>query len=816
MRRRLIAGLLAAVLVMMSGCSGNTGKDASEEDETGGYIQEYVSMPENVSYCYEFARLADGTIRLVAGNGIYDTVDGGKTWTAFDYGSALLAELFSGEETSDEEEEYYSYMYPECVSIHSDGTLFTSIDKWEYNAEGFGNEVINLVIAPDGTETILDIDLPELSDDYFDGMAEETVISAADDETAEAEDEQEDYQEFEYERSLSEAVFAGNDTIVGSSNGTDELFVIDLITGEIRQTLKSSDDYIEAYAVYNGQIIVKGWESLEVFDLETGELTAGMPALEAYFNDERFTNFMFMPDESGQAFYVFENDKGIYKFTEAQSEPQLLVAAANNAMANPDIYFENFLLLEDESFLAMVDKDGGEDELICFSYVEELPEPELTLTIYSLTQNSSVKRSVANFQERYPQYEVNYVYGIDDWDSGLSLADVLKNLNTEILGGNGPDIIMMDGISLESYVETGVLADISDIITAAEGEYFDNVLNTYATDEGTYAVPTRFVMPVMLGSAEDLAQLEDFSSLAGFVAEKRQADSDDELKYVMGRFWASELASYALQIAGNDMIKEDGTVDEAKLKQYISDVKTMYENNELAEPESHAEEDDGLEDFEEEELDSDFYYEYDEYIEVVNEGIAYLESGRNLLLTGNVMNMEGVLELITMQDKFELQVQTMGIGDEVSYMPMKTFAVNAQSEHVDAAGEFIAFLISPEAQAATEWETGLPVSMSAYDTLYQKELKEAASEREGYSSFGYGFGLDDGSEYEIMFEMDGVTAEDYEQVKELLQKADTPTVNNNIIVTTILRQMSKCLDGQISEAEAADNILADINLYLAE
>ena len=53
-------------------------------------------------------------------------------------------------------------------------------------------------------------------------------------------------------------------------------------------------------------------------------------------------------------------------------------------------------------------------------------------------------------------------------EDGMTEADAIRTLNTEILAGNGPDLICLDGFNLESYLEKGVLADVSHILDQAD------------------------------------------------------------------------------------------------------------------------------------------------------------------------------------------------------------------------------------------------------------------------------------------------------------------------------------------------------------
>ena len=53
-------------------------------------------------------------------------------------------------------------------------------------------------------------------------------------------------------------------------------------------------------------------------------------------------------------------------------------------------------------------------------------------------------------------------------ENGLTAEDAIKALNTEIMAGNGPDVIMLDGLPIESYLAKGMLADLSENLKAVE------------------------------------------------------------------------------------------------------------------------------------------------------------------------------------------------------------------------------------------------------------------------------------------------------------------------------------------------------------
>ena len=49
-------------------------------------------------------------------------------------------------------------------------------------------------------------------------------------------------------------------------------------------------------------------------------------------------------------------------------------------------------------------------------------------------------------------------------EDGVTAEDAVKALNTELLAGNVPDVLVLDGLPADSYIEKGILADISEVV----------------------------------------------------------------------------------------------------------------------------------------------------------------------------------------------------------------------------------------------------------------------------------------------------------------------------------------------------------------
>lgn len=62
-----------------------------------------------------------------------------------------------------------------------------------------------------------------------------------------------------------------------------------------------------------------------------------------------------------------------------------------------------------------------------------------------------------------------------------------------------------DGMPIDSYIEKGMLSDLSEVLEEARGEadFFTNLFSGYQKGDAVYAVPLRFRIPVLTGAADE-------------------------------------------------------------------------------------------------------------------------------------------------------------------------------------------------------------------------------------------------------------------------------------------------------------------------
>ena len=117
------------------------------------------------------------------------------------------------------------------------------------------------------------------------------------------------------------------------------------------------------------------------------------------------------------------------------------------------------------------------------------------LTVYSLKDNDFIKQAAVLFQKKYPDVYVNIETGMSGDDS-VTDTDALKVLNTEIMAGTGPDVLLLDGISEDTYIEKGMLEDLSGVLK--DTDILSNIKDAYTKEDGSiYTMPVKFGIPMI-------------------------------------------------------------------------------------------------------------------------------------------------------------------------------------------------------------------------------------------------------------------------------------------------------------------------------
>lgn len=191
------------------------------------------------------------------------------------------------------------------------------------------------------------------------------------------------------------------------------------------------------------------------------------------------------------------------------------------ALTSPGMHVRSAAAIDDDTIYIQM-SDGNissqNQELYRYRWDETLEVVQGgELTVFSLYQSRTVEAAVDEMIKQTGA-GVTYTYALgESTENGQAVVtgsreDALTQLNTQLLAGSGPDVIILDDMPVQSMIEKGVLADLTGIINT-DG-LLSNMAGVWQTDAGLYAVPARCV-PLLFGGIDTvMADIPDAETLA--------------------------------------------------------------------------------------------------------------------------------------------------------------------------------------------------------------------------------------------------------------------------------------------------------------
>jgi len=800
---KMMAAFVLVFSILLTACSKGEPKETTEatnakngltENATGRYLEKEYELPQDVGAVFKIKKLSDNTLRLIGYTAVYESSDNGATWEKAAVQPAIYEALAAHESS-----------YLQTASMDENGNMF-----FIYMNETA--ETTYLYVDSDNNQKELNITLPELDNT---GSSRAIVIDDMDTENANADEDQDEDSQTETEAvenntSISNFLMEVKFTQDGKLLGKDiknSIYLIDPSTGEINYTFED-EAYIYGgnFASVGNRLLISHQKGVDIYDLTNGQLLDPETALNDYFSsgDESngsvntgtffssgISSLLMIP--SGDDTVYFCDRSGLYRYTLGTSAVESVINGALTSMSNQEYYFQDMVWQEDDTFLIAYMDMNNNLKLMHYEYSDQAATvPAKELTIYSLKDNQNIRQAISKFQSDHQDIYVNFEIGMSGEDAA-TVSDAVTALNTRIMAGNGPDIIVLDGMPVDSYTEKGLLADLSDTInqTSKDDQLFEKIIYSKQTGDGLYAIPTRFAIPVIYGEKETLSGITSLSSLADTVKSIRESDS--EIKSILGTYSPETLTKLLLYTSSPAIMAADGTMNEPALKEFLTQVKSIYDENTAGSGTDGAEtliSDTGL-----------------------TETLVYMLSEYQKLGIGNVSKITDLNILFSALEEKDLDYRLLDTLSNHVYIPMDTVGINAKSEMMEESKAFVKALLSKDFQKV-DLSGGFPVNLTAYEENCQESI---ASVDQLAAVLSYDIEDDEGNitSSDSLYIRPG-TEQEYEAFKESYLSLETAAVTNDIIIDAIAQGAAKCLSGSSSVEDAVSSIMQSVNLYLSE
>jgi len=483
---------------------------------------------------------------------------------------------------------------------------------------------------------------------------------------------------------------------------------------------------------------------------------------------------------------LFAAQDGEMKRADAGGNVDVVLESTAYSIGAPRNTVDSVLVLDDGSIV--VNLLGSNQMSRLYRYVWDdnaTVNPDKTITVWSLEDNNFVRAAIAQLRKSHPDSYIKYEVALDG-SNAMSAADAIRTLNTRLLSGGGPDVIILDGCSIESYAGRGMLMDMSNLIDT--GGVFDNLLSPYIDAGKLYCLPTQFMMPLLLGSPNALEKAQTLDDLVALVISGNDAtpvggpgqgpglmtglDEDqraalhfDDLKELCNILWGS----------GAPDIINNNTLDTASLRSYLEAVKSISDKYGLAEQEQGPGGRVGM-------------------------SVAFSDGGTATTLPGSLVrytmrmtnyaafsasNLHLLQRMIEDADSAMKLFPGLTLG---TWQPSTVVSISADADNPDFAAQLVQAMLSEDVQKLN-YGTGLPVTRSG-----------VAAQIEAINDLRSQFG-------ETAFEFDAET---------LISGLRVPSMVDTVLTDMMWNSVVKCCKGEIDIDGAVREIEQSIKNYLAE
>jgi len=284
---------------------------------------------------------------------------------------------------------------------------------------------------------------------------------------------------------------------------SDQMLFVMETDGTLVKTI-SMDSWIDSLVTLTDGIAVTYWgdegEVLSIIDSGTLELGEPIPVHNAYTTAPA-------PADSGYDF-LYTDGSNLMGYSLASGKAEKVLNWINCDVDSN--YVNRLTVLPDGRFLtATTEWDKNYEHCTNqLAFISKVPYDSVahkqTITLATQYLDWTARSAVIDFNRSSSEYRIELLdyseYNTDeDYSAGLT------KLTTEILAGNVPDIIDLNGMPLAQFASKGLLTDLYPLLdadsTLSREDLFPGVLAALETNGHLYRTASSFAIRTVLGAA---------------------------------------------------------------------------------------------------------------------------------------------------------------------------------------------------------------------------------------------------------------------------------------------------------------------------
>lgn len=459
---------------------------------------------------------------------------------------------------------------------------------------------------------------------------------------------------------------------------------------------------------------------------------------------------------------------GFFRCDAGDTNWQKLLEGIDTSFSMSDQWCRDIVALSDGSVYAWFGSESG-DKIMIYRYdPDAVTEVTEELTLYTVEESFFLQQAAVQYHKQHPEVLIHVDAAIsmtDKYSGNADYQQIYQDLNTSLTSGNGPDLMVMDHLKLDTYASKGLLFNLQEILQPMEedGTLLSNITTAYEEADGRrYAVPLQFGLLLAVGRDVQPEEMSSMDAIAKAVSGKTES--------YLGDRTCGELVEEFYPLIVDDIL-QNRQVNRDSLRPWLEDLKKIADNCGI---------------------------------------LPSRKEGR----AANIWDLGSDVKLVLQEtDGFNQAMTPYAVAEllnanvvsvENAFYPKMVIGINSRSEHVEIAKDFLRFALSEELQSVDTYE-GFPVNAKALET-------QAAADRsmaEAYTTYDI-----DGSTAE--FAIKAYSEETANHLMELCKAATLCLKEDTQIETSLTESLQAYLNGQASVEEAMDAVEGSLKMYLAE
>ena len=476
------------------------------------------------------------------------------------------------------------------------------------------------------------------------------------------------------------------------------------------------------------------------------------------------------------------NAAGIHHMALGGTMWETIVDGSLNSLSLPGIRISKMCVGKNNDFFVWYEKD---ENPVLAHYVydpDTISVPTSTLTVYGLdlSEKYLIRQGAIRFQMENPDIRVEVIDGRKQME-GMTDADIIRSLNEELLTGAGADVLVLDGLPGNSYIEKGILENMSELLApfTESGEIYRNLTGHFRRSDGSvYEVPVRVLFPIVYGEAGATASL---SSLQAYLEYQKSQGAGS----ISGKTVYENILRRLAFLYDQELWDDDGKLKEEELTDLLEAAKRTGEHS-------------GARVLYPEDEDNGAGKRYN----LVAENGFTTPDHLGIMAGDNAASLELPREMAEMSLSFAVMREKGYPLQSVNhtFYPEERVAINRNSRQKETAERFVTFLLSEQIQGE-DVKDGFPVTRAGVERWKQRQIV-----------MSYGTGSWDG----LMIYGDYPMESERKLLLDMIPDLDNPVVPDPTVLSIMAEESEGYFSGIQDLPAAVKAIISKVTLYRAE